>query len=243
LSAIDVGPERLHVAIIMDGNGRWARARGLPRSLGHRAGVEAVRRVVRAAPDLGIERLSLFALSADNWRRPAPEIEAILGLLREYLASQVGECFERGVRLEAFGRRDRLPLDAVRAIEDAEARTARCERLCLRIGIDYSARAAIVDAARRFHVRAALGDDRDGFARLLSGADAGAPRGGDVDLLIRSGGEQRLSDFLLWESAWAEIVFSPRMWPDFDGEALAAAVADFRARERRFGGLGRSDVG
>jgi undecaprenyl diphosphate synthase len=250
----------LHVAIIMDGNGRWAEAQGLPRGAGHRAGAIAVHRVVRAAPGLGISTLTLFALSADNWKRPPAEIGAILHLLREYLQSETAECVQHGVRLRVIGRRDRLPTELVLAIEAAEQATASGTKLLLRLAIDYSSRDAIVSAARAFNVTMAAGGARDGFANLLSGergpgrptelvnADQAeeAPAimtGSDVDLLIRSGGEQGLSDFLLWECAYAEIVFTKRMWPDFDGTALRKAIQEFRARERRFGAVPRSETG
>ena len=228
----------LHVAIIMDGNGRWAEARGLPRPEGHREGARAVRRVVRAAPALGISTLTLFALSSDNWRRPSGEIAAILELVREYLASAVPECARAGVRIAVIGRRDRLPIALLETVERAEAATAAGQRLRLRLAVDYSSRDAIVSAARTFHVRHAADGARDGFGRLLACDGAG-----EVDLLVRSGGEQRLSDFLLWECAYAELVFSRRMWPDFDGGALRRAVETYRERDRRFGGVARGDVG
>ena len=222
----------LHVAIVLDGNGRWAERRGLPRCEGHRAGARAVERVVAAAPGLGIGTLSLFGLSAANWRRPPEEVEAILALLEEFFRRALAPCVRSQCRLEAFGRRDRLPGSLVRAIEAVEAATAGCARLRLRVAVDYSAREAIVRAARRFHVEAARDGASTGFARLLSG-DADAR---EVDLMIRTGGEQRLSDFLLWESAWAELVFLRRAWPDFRVRDLERALERFRARERRYGG-------
>jgi undecaprenyl diphosphate synthase len=249
----------VHVAIIMDGNGRWACERGLSRSEGHRAGARAVRRVVRMAPSLGITTLTLFALSSDNWRRPPPEIESILDVVREFLERDAAGCALSGVRLSVIGRRDRLPLGLLQAIEQAEATTAGGARLHVRLAVDYSSRDAIVGAARAFHVRNAVASGheeptngasngasngavngaRDGFGRLLA-----RERGADeVDLLVRTGGERRLSDFLLWECAYAELVFSRRMWPDYDGPALRRAVESFRARERRFGGVARSDAG
>jgi undecaprenyl diphosphate synthase len=219
----------LHVAIIMDGNGRWAQARGLPRSAGHRAGATAVRRVVEAAPSQGIGVLTLYAFSADNWKRPRPEVQALLWLLENYLRTESTLCVEQGVRVEVLGRRDRLPARVREAIEAAERSTAAGTVLRLRVAIDYSSRAAIVRAAAqgpRSHVE---------FAQLLEPA-SGLPVP-DVDLLIRTGGEQRLSDFLLWECAYAELYFTALAWPDFDGAALAAAVAEFGRRQRRFGGL------
>ncbi len=229
----------MHVAIIMDGNGRWARSHGRARAEGHRAGARAVDRVVRAAPGLGISTLTLFALSSDNWRRPPPEIESILEVLRDWLDRAAPVCALSGERLTVIGRRDRLPLPLLQAIERAEAATMQGSRLHLRLAVDYSSREAIVGAARAFHVHQAANGARDGFGRLLAG-ERGTE---EVDLLVRTGGEQRLSDFLLWESAYAELVFSRRMWPDFDGAALRRAVETFRSRERRFGGIARSDAG
>ena len=199
----------LHVAIIMDGNGRWGTRRGLPRAAGHRAGAEAVRRTVEAAPDLGIGALTLFAFSADNWNRPPSEVAILMRLFARYLHREAPQLAERGVRLTVIGRRDRLPAPLVSAIAAAERATADGTALHLRIGVDYSA---------RFAIRA---------GSLLP----------DVDLLVRTGGEQRLSDFLLWECAYAELWFTDRMWPDFAGADLASAIQAFRARDRRFGGL------
>jgi undecaprenyl diphosphate synthase len=227
----------LHVAIIMDGNGRWAAARGLPRTAGHREGSRAVERVVEAAAGLGIGTLTLFAFSTDNWKRPASEVRALLRLLRSALASQRGQLVTNGVRLSVIGRRDRLPRPLVGAIARAERATARGRILHLRVAIDYSARDAIVEAARCLGPEDRL--NRLRFAERLGQAsgDAGAP---DVDLLIRTGGEQRLSDFLLWESAYAELVFTPRMWPDFGADDLRDALDEFTRRERRFGGVARA---
>jgi len=199
----------LHVGIIMDGNGRWATRRGLPRGAGHRAGAEAVRRTVEAAPDMGLTALTMYAFSADNWKRPAGEVAILMRLFARYLRSEVASLAEQGVRLAVIGRRDRLPAPLVSAIKTAEHATAGGTQLDLRLAVDYSARAAI---------RAGV---------LIP----------DVDLVIRTGGEQRLSDFLLWESAYAELWFTDRMWPDFSASDLARAVADFQTRERRFGAL------
>ena len=222
-----------HVAIIMDGNGRWATRRGLPRSAGHRAGVKAVRTVVEAAPDLGIAALTLFAFSSDNWRRPDPEVRALMGLLRHYLRADLKELVENGVRLSIIGRRDRLPDGLSAEIARVEQASAHGERLDLRVAVDYSARDAIAAAAARW-----LGPQapsREAFGALLAGPTRqGSP---DVDLLIRSGGEKRLSDFLLWEAAYAELCFVDTLWPDFGADDLRAAMAEFRRRERRFGGL------
>jgi undecaprenyl diphosphate synthase len=223
----------LHVAIIMDGNGRWARRRGLPRVAGHRAGIEAVRHVVEAAPDLGVAMLTLFAFSSDNWRRPAAEVSALMGLLRRYLHGERDRLVENGVRLEVIGRRDRLPDGLAEEIAIAESLSAHGTRLRLNVALDYSARDAIANAAATW-----LGDDspaRATFGRLL--AFQGHGPGRDVDLLIRTGGEKRLSDFLLWECAYAEFCFVDTMWPDFGAGHLRVALTDFGARERRFGGL------
>jgi undecaprenyl diphosphate synthase len=222
----------LHVAAIMDGNGRWASMRGLPRVAGHREGAKAVRRVVEAAPALGVSTLTLYAFSSDNWGRPSREVAALMRLFRGYLASETARCVENGIQMRVIGRRDRLGEALVRQIEAAEAATAHGGRMTLRIAIDYSARDALLRAAAL-----AAGRDlpRDDFAALLGramGEDEPAP---DVDLLIRTGGEQRLSDFLLWECAYAELYFWPRMWPEFGAAALREAVEWFGGRERRFG--------
>ncbi len=218
-----------HVAIIMDGNGRWAQARGMPRSSGHRAGVAAVRRVVEAAPSRGIGVLTLYAFSSDNWKRPGPEVAILLRLLESYLRTELTSCAEQGVRIEVLGRRDRLPARVRDAIAAAERATAAGTVLRLRLAIDYSSRDAIVRAAAHApHSRAELAQ------HLEPVSDLPVP---DVDLLIRTGGEQRLSDFLLWESAYAELYFTETAWPDFDAGALTEAVAEFGRRQRRFGGL------
>ncbi|HVR41877.1 MAG TPA: polyprenyl diphosphate synthase [Thermoanaerobaculia bacterium] len=229
----------LHVAIIMDGNGRWAEARGWARSRGHRAGADAVRRVVEAAADLSIGTLTLYAFSSDNWRRPRGEVDALLALFRRFLHTELETSLRHRIRLGVIGRRDRLPGDLVRAIERAEQATAGCDGVHLRLAVDYSARDAIVRAAA-----SAGGCDvsREEFRRLLARADHADAETPDVDLLIRTGREQRLSDFLLWESAYAELVFTDRLWPDFTGGELREAVEAFHRRERRFGGLaGRTD--
>jgi undecaprenyl diphosphate synthase len=222
----------LHVAIIMDGNGRWATARGLPRVAGHRRGALAVRRAVEAAPRLGVGTLTLYAFSSDNWRRPPSEVSALMQLFREYLRKETAECAEKGVRISVIGRRDRLEASLCREIEAAERATARGRALHLRIAVDYSARDAVLRAARG--LKPGRQATREEFSRLLLHA-IHSPVCPDVDLLIRTGGEQRLSDFLLWESAYAELYFSQRMWPDFEAADLEAALAAFRSRERRFG--------
>ncbi|MCL6506145.1 MAG: di-trans,poly-cis-decaprenylcistransferase [Bryobacteraceae bacterium] len=228
-------PNGLHVAVIMDGNGRWAAARGLPRLAGHRAGSEAVRRTVEAAPRCGISTLTLYAFSADNWKRPREEVAELFRVLEEHLRTHAAECAARGVRIHVIGRRDRLPVRLVAAIDDAEEATAHGRTLDLRIAVDYSARDAILCAAQR--LRLAPAPTRECFARLLADASHAPAPSPDVDLLIRTGGEQRLSDFLLWECAYAELLFLPKMWPDFAPADLEAAVAEFHRRDRRFGAL------
>jgi undecaprenyl diphosphate synthase len=217
----------------MDGNGRWAARQGLSRGAGHREGANAVRRVVEAAPQAGIGVLSLFAFSADNWRRPAMEVAWLMRLFGEHLRSETARCVANGVRLEVIGRRDRLGRDLLRAIEAAEVATGGGTQLLLRLAIDYSARDAILRAAQCLRPGTA---SRDSFGRLLAIVDHGSPVP-ELDLLIRTGGERRLSDFLLWEAAYAELFFMPIMWPDFGAEDLRSAVREFGARERRFGGL------
>jgi undecaprenyl diphosphate synthase len=222
-----------HVGIISDGNGRWASARGLPRSAGHRAGAEAARRVIEAAPRLGIHTLTMFALSSANWKRPEAEVDAILRLLHEYVLTETASCMQEGVRLSVIGRRDRLPRTLREAIAGAEAATARGTRLHLRLAVDYSARDAIYAAACRFYKVTEL--SAESFARVLSEVHRGGST--DLDLLIRTGGEQRLSDFLLWESAFAELVFLQKRWPDFTVADLEAAIAEYYRRERTRGAL------
>ena len=223
----------------MDGNGRWALARGRARAAGHAEGARAVRRIVEAAPDMGIGTLTLYAFSADNWRRPAREVASLMSLFRRYLHAETARCVENGVRLSIIGRRDRLGPALRAAIDAAEAATSDGSTLDLRIAIDYSAREAIVRAAElamRSGGPETLTAAR--FAELLTRA-SGAPAS-DVDLLIRTGGEQRVSDFLLWETAYAELYFTPRMWPDFAGADLELALREFRSRDRRFGGLSKA---
>jgi undecaprenyl diphosphate synthase len=215
----------------MDGNGRWAARRQLSRLRGHEAGVEAIRRVVEAAPKQDVGTLTLYAFSSDNWRRPKAEVTALMALLRFYLASEIESLVRNGVRLTVIGRRDRLPDGIAAAIGRAEAATAAGDVLNLRIAVDYSARDAILNAAARAAGAGQL--TREIFSELVTGE----PGLRDVDLVIRTSGEQRLSDFLLWESAYAELHFTDRMWPEFDGRDLAEALASFHGRERRFGGL------
>ena len=227
--------ERLHVAIIMDGNGRWAMRRGLPRVAGHRAGVASVRRVVERALDMGIARLTLYAFSSDNWLRPASEVQSIFWLLRAFLRLETERLLRRGVRLQVIGRRDRLAKAVLREIEKSEKATATGRNLHLSVAIDYSSRDAIAQAAigataslPKEEIRSP-GPLRESLGNVLMMDD------GEVDLLIRTGGEKRLSDFLLWESAYAELVFTDRMWPDFDQNDFDAALDEFNRRERRFG--------
>ena len=223
----------LHVAIIMDGNGRWAAARGLPRLAGHRVGAQAVRRTVEAAPKLGIRALTLYAFSSDNWQRPAAEVTTLMELLDEHLRQETARSVEHGVRVRVIGRRDRLPEELREAIAACEAATAAGTTLDLRIAVDYSARDAILRAASLVNGAGLV--SREQFATLLGQAMHASDPAPDVDLLIRTGGEQRLSDFLLWECAYAELHFTRRMWPDFEAADLEAALRDYRARERRFG--------
>ena len=227
----------LHVAIIMDGNGRWAARRGLPRVAGHRAGIRAVRHVVEHAPLCGVHRLTLYAFSSDNWSRPFQEVRSIFRLMRAYLRREKEALIRRGVRLEVIGRRDRLPNLLLREIEQAEHATARGSELHLRVALDYSSRDAIARAAAAMAARF-TSEPGSSVEHLRAILDRGLmENSGEVDLLIRTGGEKRLSDFLLWESAYAELLFTERMWPDFDAADLDAALAEFRGRERRFGGL------
>ena len=225
-------PALFHVAVIMDGNGRWAGRRGLPRPAGHRAGARAVRRIVEAAPSLGISTLTLYALSSDNFNRPPTEVSALMRLFAEYLERERRPLAERGVRLQVIGRRDRLPAALRTAITRAESATAEGRALTLRLAIDYSARDEI---RRAVAASVASGTASLGTAPLGTGAPDPFAAWPDVDLLVRTGGEQRLSDFLLWECAYAELWFTDRLWPDVTAQDLAAAVADFRRRDRRFG--------
>ena len=225
----------IHVAVIMDGNGRWAAGRGLPRVAGHSEGAAAVRRTVEAAPKVGIATLTLYAFSSDNWKRPTREVAALMRLFRKHLASETPKLIENGVRLTIIGRRDRLAESLQRSIGAAEEATRKGTRLHLRVAIDYSARDLLVRAASRCDPEAL--PDREGFAALLGEAYGDAGPAPDVDLLIRTGGEQRLSDFLLWECAYAELCFLECMWPEFGESQLREAVDWFHGRQRRYGGL------
>jgi len=224
----------IHAAIIMDGNGRWAGARGLPRTLGHREGAKSVRRVLEAAPGLGIHTLTLYAFSSDNWSRPRLEISALMRLFHRHLRTETAEMIDKGVRLSLIGRRDRLPGKVLKAAEAAEQATAGGTQLHLRLAIDYSARDLLVQAAESLRDQEQAVTRKDFEAALGQVMHDEAPAR-EVDLLIRTSGEKRLSDFLLWECAYAEFVFTDRLWPDFDADDLAAAVEEFQARDRRFG--------
>ena len=229
------GADRFHVAINMDGNGRWALLRGRPREEGHIAGSAAVRRTVEAAPGLGITTLTLYAFSSDNWRRPRGEVDNLMRLLQNHLDSECAHMAERGVRFNVIGRRDRIPDSLKCSIARVEERTSEGTSLHMRVAIDYSAREALLAAAGR--VARGMSPTREAFEGAMFKA-IHAPSGTrDVDLLIRTGGEQRLSDFLLWESAYAELYFTNVLWPDFNETDLASAVQAFAARDRRYGGV------
>lgn len=226
-----------HVAIIMDGNGRWAKARGLPRVAGHRQGAEAARKVLRAAGEAGVECLTLYAFSSENWRRPEEEVNDLMGLLRFYISAELDTLHREGIRIRVIGDHKAFQPDVARMVDQAIARTAGNQRMTLAIALNYGARAEILNAARLLAARAAGGDlkpgeiDEAAFDAALD--TAGLP---PLDLLIRTSGEQRLSNFLLWQAAYAELLFVDTLWPDFDGDALQAALAAYAARERRFGG-------
>ena len=226
-------PSTLHVAIIMDGNGRWAERRGLPRRRGHMAGADAVRRTVEAACKLGVDALTLFAFSCENWSRPRGEVDALMTLFAHYLGEETPRCTDEGVRIEVIGRRDRLPPEVAAAIAAAEALTSAGDRLRLRIAVDYSAR----DAVERAAARIAATRNAVIFSDALAAAVNADPDTPPIDLLIRTGGELRLSDQFPWEAAYAELRFVQTMWPDFAAADLADALEDLSRRRRRFGGL------
>jgi len=234
-------PHRLHVAIIPDGNGRWAQRRGRPRSEGHRAGVEAVRRIIEAAPGLGISHLTFFGFSSDNWERPSGEVETLFGVLREFLLTEAAGWAEQGVRARVIGRRDRLPAALRAAVASAEETTAAGRAMQLRIALDYSAREEILRAATRFYTTLEI--SQEAFGQILARVSHAGEEFPDVDLLIRTGGEQRLSDFLLWECAYAELHFSRKMWPEFGVADLEAALREYHTRQRRFGRLPEAAAG
>lgn len=231
----------IHVAIIMDGNGRWANARGRPRTAGHIAGARVVRKIVEAAPDSGIGMLTLYAFSADNWARPSREVALLMRLFRRYLVAETDRCVTNDVRMRIIGRRDRIPAELLRAINAAEEATKHGKRLDLRIAVDYSARDAMVRAVDLLN--GAKNVTREDLSRAMSTVYHWEGECRDVDLLIRTGGEQRLSDFLLWECAYAELYFTDRRWPDFTAGDLDHAVKEFHSRERRFGSVPEAAAG
>jgi undecaprenyl diphosphate synthase len=227
-----------HVAIIMDGNGRWAAARGLPRAEGHRRGVEALRRTIRAAGEIGIKIVTIFSFSAENWTRPASEIGELMGLLRRFVRNDLAELHKSNVRVRIIGERTGLDPDIGRLLTEAEELTKNNDGLTLVVAFNYGARQEIVRAVQRIadeiaHGRMTTADiDMDAITHFLD-----APDIPDPDLIIRTSGEQRLSNFLLWQSAYSELVFVPTYWPDFDRAALESAIREYQLRERRFGGL------
>ena len=221
-----------HLAIIMDGNGRWATAHGLSRSAGHEAGLRTARDIVEAAVREGVGTLTLYAFSSDNWKRPSAEVTALMRLFRRALLGEAKRCLENGVRLTILGRRDRLPSSLRHTVEQVESLTMSGSRMHLRVAVDYSARDAVLRAATAMRGE---GVSREGFTELLARVDHDGTPARDVDLVIRTGGEQRLSDFLLWECAYAELLFEKKMWPEFNADDLGEALADFRGRNRRFG--------
>jgi len=229
---------KLHVALIMDGNGRWALERGRGRIAGHREGAKSVRRVVEAAPKLGIGTLTLYAFSSDNWKRPRSEVVSLMGMFRRYLRTERASCVRHGIRVSVIGRRDRLGPDLLAEISATERATRDGSTLHLRLAVDYSARQAILTAVKRHDATADVTEAT--FSRLLNRIVHSRPPAPDVDLLLRTSGEQRLSDFLLWESAYAELVFTNRLWPDFNEDDLARAIEEYRRRNRRFGGLAQA---
>lgn len=243
-SSASEAPGPRHVAIIMDGNGRWAKARGMPRALGHRAGVQALKRVVEAAPRMGVDCLTVFGFSTENWRRPAQEVSDLMGLVKLYVQTDLERLAREGVRVRILGSREGLPPDILDIVGRAETATEANEGgFQLQVAFNYGGRADIIEAARRFaHVvqsGQARPEDLDeaGFERLLSTA-----RGPALDLVIRTSGEVRLSNFLLWEAAYAELVFQDVLWPDYGADDLAAAIDEYRRRDRRFGGVETHDA-
>jgi undecaprenyl diphosphate synthase len=229
-----------HVAIIMDGNGRWAAERGLPRGEGHRRGVEALRRAVRAAGELGIEILTIYSFSAENWSRPATEIRDLMGLLRRFIRHDLAELHKNNVRVRIIGERQNLESEIRRLLEETEELTRNNDGLLLVVAFNYGGRQEIARAVRRVAASVLAGTMRPGdITADVIGSHLDAPDLPDPDLLIRTSGEQRLSNFLLWQSAYSELVFVPTYWPDFDRATLENAIAEYRRRERRFGGLRR----
>ncbi|OYX56977.1 MAG: di-trans,poly-cis-decaprenylcistransferase [Brevundimonas subvibrioides] len=233
--APEAGPR--HVALIMDGNGRWAQARGLPRAMGHREGVQALKRTVQAAPAFGIECLTVFGFSTENWRRPADEVSDLMGLVRSYVASDLARLEREGVRVRVLGRRTGLPADIAAIVERAERSTAHNSRFLLQVAFNYGGRADIVDAAQAYVDRLLAGQATGPLDETTLGLGLSTAGGPPVDLIVRTSGEQRLSNFLLWEAAYAELVYQDVLWPDYGAEALADAVGQYRQRDRRFGAI------
>ena len=236
--AAHIGVAPRHVAIIMDGNGRWASARGLPRAEGHRRGVEALRRTVRAAGELGIRILTIFSFSAENWSRPAAEISELMGLLRRFIRHDLAELHRNGVRVRIIGEREDLDPEILHLLSEAEELTRQNDKLTLVVAFNYGGRQEIVRAARRIAALCTQGKlTGEDISAELIGSHLDLPEVPDPDLIIRTSGEQRLSNFLLWQAAYSELVFLPIYWPEFDRTALENALAEYRRRERRFGGL------
>ncbi|NQE64133.1 polyprenyl diphosphate synthase [Caulobacter sp. RHG1] len=239
----DAPEDRLHVAIIMDGNGRWAKQRGMPRVLGHRAGVNALKRTVEGAQSQNVGVLTVFGFSTENWRRPAHEVSELMSLLKAYVESDLERLARAGVRVRIIGRRTGLSADLAEVIERAEQRTAQNSDFTLQVAFNYGGQADLTDAARAFAEAAVRGEVQPAdlteatFERYLSTAAAPAP-----DLIVRTSGERRISNFLLWECAYAELIFQDVLWPDYGPEALAAAIAEYRRRDRRYGGIAADDV-
>ena len=226
-----------HVAIIMDGNGRWAKARGLPRAAGHRQGAEAARKVLRAAGEAGVECLTLYAFSSENWRRPQDEINDLMGLLRLYISSELSALHREGVRVKIIGDHKAFKPDVARLVDEAVAKTAANTRMTLAVALNYGARNEMVNAARTLAERVAAGELKpDAIDEAMIDSALDTRELPPLDLLIRTSGECRLSNFLLWQAAYAELLFVDTLWPDFDGEALRSALAEFAARDRRYGG-------
>jgi undecaprenyl diphosphate synthase len=237
-TTVEAGAKPRHVAIIMDGNGRWAAARGLPRGEGHRRGVEAVRRTVRAAIDLGLRHVTLFSFSSENWSRPPTEVDFLFGLFRLYISRDVAELHRRGVRITVIGRRDGLPADILRMIAESEALTAANQQLELIFAFNYGSRDEIVRAVRAIAAKAKAGTlDPSAIDETTVTAHLDTRAFPDPDLIVRTSGELRLSNFLLWQSAYAELVFLPVLWPDFGHDALESAIREFGRRSRRYGGV------
>jgi undecaprenyl diphosphate synthase len=236
----EAGPR--HVALIMDGNGRWAESRGLPRAMGHREGVQALKRTVQAASDFGIECLTVFGFSTENWRRPAEEVSDLMGLVRSYVASDLSRLEREGVRVRVLGRRTGLPTDIAAIVERAERTTAHNSRFLLQVAFNYGGRADIVDAAQRYVDQLLAGHATGPLDEAALGAGLSTAGGPPVDLIVRTSGEQRLSNFLLWEAAYAELIYQDVLWPDYGPEALGRAVDEFRGRDRRFGAIAARPV-